>query len=130
MNTVCRDCVACATYRDMILDLKTEFCFKVSNDSTQFALIIDALYCGSSKQPPINEKTVETIGEMARKFDMPELAGHCDTYIAELDLTLDSLPRWHAVAAEIQYNDSLMHCRKFISEGGNFEALTRWVQCT
>ncbi len=29
---------------------------------------------------------------MARKFDMPELAGHCDAFIAELDLTLHSLP--------------------------------------
>ena len=112
----------------MLTDLAGQSSFKISETGADFAFMIDFLYCGSPKQPPLSEATVELLAELARKYDMVEIASHCDSFIAQLTLDLDNLPHWHAVAAKLNYSAAAAHCRNFVADDSNFEQLEKCVR--
>ncbi len=118
--------IAC---REMATDLLMESCYKLSETGNDLALLIDSLYCGFCKRPPISEATVETLSELARKYNMTDITSHCGAFIAELQLTPSNLPRWHALAARLDLGTALAHCRSFIANGNNFEELWRCASC-
>lgn len=110
------------------MDLAGQISFKVSERGADFALLIDCLYCGSPKIPPISEDTVETISELAHKYDMVEISHHCDWFVANIPLDLGSLLRWHALATKLSLTAAAAHCRSFIAEGRNYERLEKCVR--
>lgn len=112
----------------MVTDLAGQSSFKVSETGADFSFMIDFLYCGSPKQPPISEATVEILSELAQKYAMVEIASHCDWFLAQLTLDLGSLPRWHAVGAKLKYSAAMAHCRNFVADGDNFEQLEKCVR--
>ena len=60
------------------------------------------------------------MAELGRKYDVAALDKCCDRLIASVSLTPENLPKWHLLATEQGYVDSLKHCYAFLCEPGNF----------
>lgn len=110
----------------MISELDDQTCYKVSEAGGTFASFVDALYCGNPKQPPISKANVESLVELAHKYDVSDIAAHCDLFISGLNLGLSSLPRWYALAAtKLPHGASTSHCRAYVAKADNFVKLER-----
>ncbi len=50
---------------------------------------------------------------------MRGLRKSCSFFISNVALTVDNLPRWHAVASWYGYEEASLHCRDFLATRGN-----------
>ncbi len=98
----------------MISELDDQTCYKVSEAGGTFASFVDALYCGNPKQPPISKANVESLVELAHKYDVSDIAAHCDLFISGLNFGLSSLPRV-----------SLYKCTRWYALAGGYQAAAR-----
>ena len=105
---------------------KDQSCLDVSESGTTFASLIDALYCGNPKQPPISICTVKELIEMADKYDISDVAAHCDSFISGLKFDVYNLPRWYTLVADkLPQGTAIELCRKYVAEGDNYTKLER-----
>lgn len=112
--------------RSMIAQLEDSTELVLSEDSSTFAMLLEALFVLGLKQPPITKHTIHTYAELARKYDIPNLALFCDIFVSTVPLTLHSLPKWHALADTYNMSAAKTHCRYFAA-GSNFKKIHRQV---
>lgn len=108
----------------MIQDLADSSQLTVSDDSATFALLLDAMLASGIKQPPITSQTFHAYAELARKYDVPNLALFCEIFVLEAKLTLETLPGWHVLADTYRMTKATAHCRSF-AVGVNFRKIRR-----
>lgn len=109
----------------MLSELDDQTCYKVAETGGAFASFVDALYCGNPKQPPISEANVESLVEL-HKYDVSDIAAHCDLFISGLNLGLSNLPRLCTLAAtKLPHGISTSHCRAYVAKADNFMKLEK-----
>lgn len=97
----------------------------VSEDCKTFAMLLDALLARGNKQPPIGIKTIRIYAELARKYDVANLATFCDAFVSDVGLDNSNLAAWHLLADDYTMSEATAHCRKF-AVGLNFKIIKRY----
>lgn len=91
--------------------------FSVTEDSSTFAMLLDALLAGGDMQPPIDEGNIGIYTELARKYDINSLEFSCDLFVSERNLSLENVVRWYKLADEYHMRRARAACRAFVADG-------------
>lgn len=108
--------------RTMINELESDT--SLTDDSSAFAMLLDALLAKGVKQPPICADNVKVFSELARKYEIGNLHTFCDIFVSQLQLSRDNIAQWYAMADEYGLQQAKSKCRKFVANG-NFSSLKR-----
>lgn len=107
--------------RSMIAAVQADSTFPVSEDSSTWVMLLDALLAEGDAQPPINESNVHIYAELARKYDISGLHFCCDIFVSERKFSVGNLLRWYKLADEYRMDRACVVCHAFVADGHYLE---------
>lgn len=107
------------------LDAQSEF--PVSEDSNTFCLLLNAIYSEGARQTPIWMHNVETLLELARKYDITSVTYFCDQFLDEQEPQVETLGKLYRLADTYHLAKTTKKCRDYAA--AEFRRLTPdwWV---